>query len=74
MSIRRSQLTSQASGQYDYRIQAWRPGAKSKEVNMLLQMLQKYKETKSISEAADICEYLLELYEQEMGAANEEPA
>lgn len=41
---------------------------------MLLQMLQKYKETKSISEAADICEYLLELYELEMEAASEEPA
>lgn len=38
---------------------------------MLLKMLKHYKETKSISEAADICDYLLDLYQLELGAVDE---
>lgn len=30
---------------------------------MLRKMLEEYKKTKSISQAADICEYLIQLYE-----------
>lgn len=38
---------------------------------MLLKMLQHYNETKSISEAADICNYLIDLYNAEIGALDE---
>ena len=41
---------------------------------MLLKMLKHYNETKSISEAADICNYLTELYQKELEAINEKPA
>ena len=38
---------------------------------MLLEMLKSYEKTKSISEAADICNYLLDLYQLELGAVDE---
>jgi hypothetical protein len=41
---------------------------------MLLKMLKHYNETKSISDAADICEYLTKIYERELEALNEEPS
>lgn len=49
-------------------------GRTLKEVKMLLEMLKHYNETKSISEAADICKYLTDLYQVELEAINEKPA
>lgn len=49
-------------------------GRTLKEVKMLLEMLKRYNKTKSISEAADICKYLTDLYQVELEAINEEPA
>lgn len=49
-------------------------GRHTKEVKMLLEMLKRYNETKSISAAADICKYLTDLYQVELEAINEKPA
>ena len=49
-------------------------GRHTKEVKMLLKMLEHYNKTKSISEAADICKYLTDLYQVELEAINEKPA
>ena len=68
---RRSQLTSQAPSQYSESYSGMKSRRYPKEVNMLLKMLKHYNETKSISEAADICNYLLDLYQLELGAVDE---
>lgn len=49
-------------------------GRTLKEVKMLLEMLKRYNETKSISAAADICKYLTDLYQVELEAIDEKPA
>lgn len=67
-------ITSQASGQYSESYSGMKAGRTLKEVKMLLEMLKQYNKTKSISEAADICEYLTDLYQVELEAINEEPA
>ena len=67
-------ITSQASGQYSESYSGMKAGRTLKEVKMLLEMLKRYNKTKSISEAADICKYLTDLYQVELEAINEEPA
>ena len=67
-------ITSQASGQYSESYSGMKAGRTLKEVKMLLQMLKQYNKTKSISEAADICKYLTDLFQIELEAINEKPA
>lgn len=70
----RSQHNLSASGQYSESYSGMKAGRTLKEVKMLLEMLKQYNKTKSISEAADICKYLTDLYQVELEAINEEPA